>query len=460
MDKRSHDAATASGEAKQSKKQKLAPQEEEEQEQEVYQDDEFPSSEHAPEEEENSQEEDEGAADDGDVIGSSVEEQEDPDPDESASIDKSADDNDEFPEEDESVESAPVVKPKRSTKKAPTHASEEEDAEESPTNFKLECTFCADAYKYPAVTCTNCDKYTLCEEDLRKWAMEKNGLTEKVPCPGCRSTKGFKENRVINDIIGHLEKSCINAKAGCTARVPVMDMELHLDKYCLFQTMSCAQKRHGCPWRGLRSEQKAHEKHCTFELVAKQQAELDARQTEFKRELAGLVEEIQQRRAELSLEVARCSNVITERIGKLRAQHEVLVEGCSRTFLALRRASEETMPLIWNKSTRATLPFVLHTVMLPGKYYQLWGSFKADKIPYPVFVAGYVMTLEKTAAGNLAMQQFALRFKTPAERFLLFDERIALGVPTDVNPEDDDVLIMLPSSADKIEFRIVCAVIK
>lgn len=322
--------------------------------------------------------------------------------------------------------------------------------------YKLECPFCAGPYVFPVITCMQCKVYTICKQDLQNWAHAKGGTVAQMPCPQCKSKKGFEKNRPLNDIIGQRKVPCPNAEAGCPIEVAVVDCKQHMRKYCDYQPVECSQRRFGCPWKQPRQLLAAHTADCTYEAAAQLEARLDERRRAFAAECAALEQRVTLIKGRLETEETRCRQRMADEMKQVRALHETLSPDAARRFMMKTRTNDvDSMPLRDRQqgdSAAATVPFELEIKIGARQYYQIWGSFKKPQLRFPIFVAGYVLSYDPNLLGEQAISRFQCRFDKLNQAFLLFDEKAAFAGRAATEPGI--------SREEQLNFRVVCSMLK
>lgn len=334
---------------------------------------------------------------------------------------------------------------------------EEEEEEEKAQTFKLECQICCDTYRYPAVTCTACNNYTCCEQCLASYGKQKNGLSAALPCPYCRSTQGFAENRVINQLIGQAQKACNNSAAGCTVTPAIADMQLHLSKYCEFEKVHCVKRSFGCPWSGLRSEARQHEGACDYEHIAKLKEQDMRRLGEYREQLTQISAELDEALNATVTELRRQTCFLKEELANFRKGVDAMCKHQKGQFIKMRAASVNTLQLSTDGTVNAALGAIslqLSIELVPGNYYQVWASFDSPKLKLPIELVGWVVSQDEKALSEFAVQPFHYRFGARKERALIFDERAALGLSA-----DDEEELVPKGATDFPSFRVIARII-
>jgi len=279
--------------------------------------------------------------------------------------------------------------------------------------FKLpKCPICLGPLNMPVVD-TDCCQNSICEGCVLECVVSGADYSEGPKCPCCRHRPfTYSESTVYNRLLGSREVACTNAQHGCNARVPISDMQTHIDKFCDFTPVTCEQEPFGCPWTGVRSQKVGHEERCVHVDQAKVRKAWEAEERRMHERLHALEDRCQVAEQRIDVAVTKFRGEIDKQLKELKHMQSTHIDNLTNGYMVMPKPGERALS-VRRQDTRtlASTSMLLRMVVdVQDGECVISIASKDVRLRYPFWIAGYVVCLNKGMDARKATTQFHYRF--------------------------------------------------
>ena len=288
-----------------------------------------------------------------------------------------------------------------------------DDSSENEPLFKLpKCPICLGPLAMPVVD-TDCCQNPICEACVLDCVVAGSDYSGGPKCPICRKRPfTYTKSAVFNRLLGSREVACTNAENGCKLRVPISDMQTHIDRFCEFTPVKCEQDPFGCPWTGVRSQKVEHEVHCTHVDQAKARKAWEAEERRMYDRLHALEDRCKVAEDRIDVAVKKFHGEIDKHIKELRHMQQTHVDNLTNGYVVMPKPGERALQVRRQDTrTSASTSMLLRMLVdvVNGECIISVAS-KDVRLRYPFWIAGYVVCLNKGMDARKATTQFHYRF--------------------------------------------------
>ena len=300
--------------------------------------------------------------------------------------------------------------------------------------FKLpNCPICLGPLSMPVVD-TACCANQLCESCVVSCVAGGADYSEGPKCPVCRHKPFiYSESTVFNRLIGQQEVACTNAEQGCRKFVALSDMQQHVDKFCSFSVLRCAQERFGCPWTGHRKEKALHEKTCNHVENAKVIEAYREEKRTLEQQMSALAEKCTLIEERIDTAFLKFNGEVKRRLAELKHMQETHIDNLAQGYVIVPRPAERPLQVRrMDSSYSVTSNMLMYlAVAVENDECVLSVLAKDVKLRYPFWIGGYAVCLNKAVDVLNNTKQFHYRFGTSKDAMELMrvpKKKLELGI--------------------------------
>jgi len=300
--------------------------------------------------------------------------------------------------------------------------------------FKLpNCPICLGPLSMPVVD-TDCCGNQMCESCVVSCVAGGADYSDGPKCPVCRHNPFiYTESTVFNRLLGQQEVACTNAAQGCGKFVALSDMQQHIDKYCNFAVLRCAQDRFGCPWTGYRKEKEQHEKTCNHVENAKVIEAYQEKKRELEQQMSMLAKNCTSIETRIDTAIHKFNGEVKRRLAELKHMQETHIDNLAQGYVIVPRPAERPLQV---RRMDASYSVSSNMLMYLGVTVEndecvLSVLAKNVKLRYPFWIAGYVVCLNKAVDVLNNTKHFHYRFGTSKDVMELMrvpKKKLELGI--------------------------------
>lgn len=301
-----------------------------------------------------------------------------------------------------------VSRPKR-----PKYTIRKDSDSEDEQLFKLpNCPICLGPLSMPVVD-TDCCNNQICESCVVGCVAGGADYSSGPKCPVCRHRPFiYKESTVFNRLLGQQEVACTNAEQGCRKFVALSDMQNHVDKFCHFTVLRCAQERFGCLWTGVRKQKELHERTCNHVENAKIIDAYKEEERKMESRLAELQEKCSVLESRIDTSIRKFNGEVNKRITQLRNVQQTHIDNLAQNYVIVPKPGERPLTVRRQDSSYAVNSNMLMYLAVRIENDECFLSVLAKnvKLRYPFWIAGYAVCLNKNVSALQASHHFCFRF--------------------------------------------------